>query len=205
MTAEKIVILGAGGHAKSCVELLEQHGLYEIIGLVGTIDQLGIKISGYEVIGTDDDLYELSQEIEVAVNGIGGIGSQQLRRDITDKAKSNGFRIPTIISPHAIISKNAWVGEGTMVFHGAIINSGAKVEENCIINTGAIIEHDVLIKPYCHISTGVTVNGNVTIGDSSFIGSGAVIRENTKIGNNCLIGMGITVRKNIPTGTKFLG
>lgn len=205
MRAQKVVLLGAGGHAKSCIDVIEQNGKFEIVGLIGEVEQLGVTVSGYEVIGTDGDLLRLNKEIKYAINCIGGIESQQLRKKITDSAKLVGYEFPTLVSPCAVVSRNALIGKGSIVFHGAIINSGSYVAENCIINTGALIEHDVKIEEFSHISTRVTINGNVSVGALSFLGSGSVIKEGIKIGQDCLIGMGGIVRKDLPNGTKFVG
>jgi sugar O-acyltransferase (sialic acid O-acetyltransferase NeuD family) len=205
MTLKKVVLLGAGGHAKSCIDVIEQTGLFEIVGLLGKFEEIGIEVSGYKVIGSDDDLPRLNKEIKYAINCIGGIGSQQLRKKVTDNAKLVGFEFPEVVSPHAMVSRNAYIGEGTMVFHGAIINSGAYVAEGCVINTNALIEHDVKIERFTHISTQVTINGNVSIGASSFLGSGSIIKEGIYIGEDCLVGMGTIVRKDISNGTKYVG
>ena len=205
MTLQKIVLLGAGGHAKSCIDVIEHTGKYEIAGLIGEVGQLGTRISGYEVIGTDFDLVQFHKEIKYAINCIGGILSQNIRENVSENAKKVGYEFPTLISPHALVSKNAHVGAGSVVFHGAIINSGAYLEEDCIVNSQSLIEHDVKIGKFSHISTRVTINGNVSIGASSFLGSGSVIKEGIKIGDNCLVGMGAIVRKDLSPGTKYVG
>ena len=205
MTAQKVVLLGAGGHAKSCIDVIEYTGKFEIIGLVGEIGQLGTSVSGYEVIGIDSDLSRLKKETKYAISCIGGVLSQEPRKRIYENAKRVGFEFPAVVSPHALVSRNAHIGEGSVIFHGAIINSGSYVEEGCIINSLSLVEHDVKIEKFSHISTRVTLNGNVSIGASSFIGSSSVIREGVAIGENCIIGMGTIVRKDISTGTKYVG
>ena len=56
MNKENIILIGAGGHALSCIDVIEQENKYNIHGLVGLKDEVGKKISGYEVIATQDEL-----------------------------------------------------------------------------------------------------------------------------------------------------
>lgn len=205
MKLQRVVLLGAGGHAKSCIDVIEQTGVFEIVGLLAKTEEIGLTVSGYEVIGSDSDLRLIKKEVNYAINCIGGIRTQKLRQKITENAKLVGFEFPSVVSPHAVVSKNSYIGEGTIVFNGAIINSGAYIAEGCIINTSALLEHDVRIERFSHISTRATVNGNVSIGASTFLGSGSVIKEGVNIGDDCLIGMGTIVRKDLSNGTKYVG
>ena len=43
MTKKKILIYGAGGHARSCIEVIESQNRYKIIGLVGREQELNKK------------------------------------------------------------------------------------------------------------------------------------------------------------------
>ena len=41
MKKNKLVLIGAGGHARSCIDVIEQEGKYEICGLVGLSQEVG--------------------------------------------------------------------------------------------------------------------------------------------------------------------
>jgi hypothetical protein len=45
MNKENIILIGAGGHALSCIDVIEQENKYSIHGLVGLKDEVGKKIS----------------------------------------------------------------------------------------------------------------------------------------------------------------
>ena len=51
-----IILIGAGGHAASCIDVLFAEGKYEIAGLIGHADEVGSSKLGIPVIGTDEDL-----------------------------------------------------------------------------------------------------------------------------------------------------
>lgn len=197
MKNSDLILIGAGGHAISCIDVLECQGLYQIRGLVGLKNELNTKKNGYSVIGTEVDLPHLFQSNKNCLIAIGQIKSFNNRKRLFEKAKKIGFNFPSIISSKAHVSRFAKIGEGTIVMHGAIINSGAQIGKNCIINSQALIEHDVKVGDNCHISTGSILNGGVNINKGCFFGSKSVAKEGVIIGSNCIIGMGSIVRKNI--------
>ena len=197
MKKNKIILIGAGGHAKSCIDIIKNIDDYEIFGLIGKKNQIDSTINNYKIVGTDKDLIEFSKNIKLAFISIGQIKSYKVRYDLYLRAKEIGFSFPTIISPLAYVSENVEIGEGTIIMHGAIINSGVKIGRNCIINTGSIIEHETIVEDHCHISTGTILNGNVRVQKKSFVGSRVVVRENICIGKKCIIGMGLKILKDI--------
>lgn len=172
-----ILLIGGGGHCKSCIDVIEQEGKYNIAGIIDKKELIGTKVLGYTVIGCDDDLEQLFQTYKYAIVTVGQIQSNNLRVNLFNKLKKTGYKLPVIISPLAYVSKYSKVEKGTIVMHQALINASANIGENCIINTKSLIEHDVTIEDNCHISTGAIVNGGVLIKENSFFGSNATSKE----------------------------
>jgi N,N'-diacetyllegionaminate synthase len=196
-----IILIGAGGHAASCIDVIESDGRFRIAGLVGTDKELHQRICGYEVIGTDSDLQALSVEYSRALVTVGQVKSAESRRRLYEQARAAGFELPVIVSPHAHVSSHARIGEGSIIMYGAMLNAGACIGANCIINSHALVEHGVNIGDHCHISTGVILNGDVRVGPGSFVGSGTLTRDGVSIGGGCFVGMGSVVRCDLPEGT----
>ena len=205
MSKPDLILIGAGGHARACIDAVEQEGIYKIAGLIGLAQEVGSKHFGYEVIATDAEMRELAKQYQFALITIGQIHIAEHRIRLHAQALDAGFTFPTVIAPTAYVSPHATIGKGTIVMHGAIINAGARVGNNCIINSSSLIEHDAHVDDHCHISTGAILNGNSSIGTGTFIGSGAVIREGVSIGANSLVGMGLLVRHNVGKNVKYLG
>jgi len=203
MSKPNIILIGAGGHAHSCIDVIEQQGKYCIAGLVGMADELHTTHLGYQVIATDNDLPELVREYQQALITVGQILSPDTRIHLYQKVLGLGFLLPSIIAPTAYISRHATIGAGSIVMHGAIINAGAVVGDNCIMNNRVLIEHEAIVGDHCHMSTGVILNGGVTIGSGSFIGSSSAVKEGVIIGKNCIVGMGISVRHNLRDNSRF--
>ena len=194
---QEIILIGGGGHCKSCIDVIEQEGNYRIAGIVDLPEKLHQKILGYEIIATDDDLPRLVNEYENFLITLGQIKSPGKRIRIFQTLKESGTKLPVIISPLAYVSKYAEIGDGTIIMHQVLINAGARIGSNCIINTKALIEHDATIGDHCHIATCAAINGGVQVGSGSFFGSNAVCKEYIEIGENAVIGCGEKITKNI--------
>jgi sugar O-acyltransferase (sialic acid O-acetyltransferase NeuD family) len=205
MNNPALLLIGAGGHAEACIDVIEQEDKFRIIGLVGSPVEVGTHVLGYEVLGSDDVLSELLSISQYALVAIGQIGTNDLRSKLFSEIINIGFLSPIVVSPMAYVSPHAVVGKGTVVMHRATINTGARIGDNCIINSHALIEHDVVVEDHCHIATSATINGGSTVGKSSFVGSGTTIRELITIGQSCSIGMGISVRHDLSPNSQFVG
>jgi len=184
---EKIILIGGGGHCKSCIDVIEQESRFTIAGVVDVLEKQQETVLGYPMIGTDDDLVELIKSCRKVLISLGQIKTPKRRMELFYMLKQTGAQFPVIKSPLAYVSPHAQVAEGTIVMHHALINAGASVGKNCIINTKALVEHDAVIEDDCHISTGAVVNGGVTIGRGSFFGSGAVAKEYVSLPANSFI------------------
>ena len=193
-----MVLIGGGGHCKSCIDVIEQEGKYKVAGIVDLPEKLHQKILDYEIITTDDDLPQLVKEYKYFLITLGQIKSPEKRIRIFQTLKELGAKLPVMISPLAYVSKHAEIGDGTIIMHHALINAGAKIGSNCIINTKALIEHDAIIGNHCHIATGAVINGGVKVGSGTFFGSNAVCKEYIEIAENAVIGCGAKIIKNVP-------
>ena len=204
MSKPSLILIGAGGHARSCIDVIEHLETFEIAGLIGNEEELHHQCMGYPIIASDSELRELAKQYQYAIVTVGQIDSALVRQRLYDQALAIGFKLPTIISPTAHISRHAEVGDGTIIMHGSKVNAGAKVGNNCIINTNALIEHDAIVGDHCHISTGSIVNGAANIGQGSFVGSGSIIKQGITLCNNCVVVMGISVRHHHKENSRIL-
>ena len=204
MTENTILLVGAGGHARACIDVLEAGG-WNIVGLLGLPAEVGISVLGYSIVGTDQDLKLFRNRVQAVLIAIGQIESVTPRITAFEQARSVGFELPVVISRHAYVSKHATIGEGTIIMHGAVVNAGAQVGSNCIVNSNALIEHDAEVGNHCHISTRSVINGATRVGDRCFIGSGSVSRNGVEIGDDCFIAMGCNVWKKVAAGSRVLG
>lgn len=198
-------MIGAGGHCRSCIDVIESSGDYSIKGLLDEENRTGESMMGYSIIGTDDMIDSLVRDNCLFLITIGQIESPVKRINIYNKLKQSRAALATVIAPTAYVSKHSAIGEGSIVMHHSFVNAGCKIGVNSIINTSALIEHDVVIGNHCHISTHATVNGGCNIGDETFIGSGATISNALIIPSGCTIGAGTTIHKQISEAGMYAG
>jgi sugar O-acyltransferase (sialic acid O-acetyltransferase NeuD family) len=193
---EPIILIGGGGHCKSCIDVIEQQGKYKIAGIVDEQDKIGKSVLGYKFIATDDQIGELAQKYNNFLITIGQIKSSEIRIRIFLRLEKLKVNLPVIISPYAYVSKHAIIDKGTVVMHHALVNAGVKIGPNSIINSKALLEHGSTIHSHCHISTSAVINGDVIVKKNSFVGSGAIIREGVLIGKNSFIKADTIVKKD---------
>lgn len=198
----RIIGLGAGGHARVLIEILQLLGGHELAGLIDPDQTLQeTSVLGVPVLGNDEMLPGLfNQGVGHFFVGVGSNGNTGLRRQIYEHALALGFHPIQAIHPTAVISQSAKLGKGVTVMAGGIINAEAILGENVTINTGAIIEHQCSIGNHVYISTGAILSGSVTVAPGAHIGAGATVRQNIYIGEEAVIGVGAAVVKDVPAG-----
>ncbi len=195
---EDIILLGAGGHAKSVIDCIERQGKYRVVGFLDKEECGKVCYRGYEVIGDDDDLSRFyEQGVRNAFVTVGFLGRSTVRNRLYDRLKEIGYRLPNIIDPSAVVAEDAALGEGTFVGKLAMINADAKIGSMCIINSGALIEHECRVGDFSHISVGTVLCGGVAVGRSTFVGAGSTLIQGVTVGDGCIVAAGVTLRKSI--------
>lgn len=196
---KKVIIIGAGGHAKSIAEIILKSG-DEIVGFLDDNIPLETEIihtNNLKVIGKIEDCLKYSDcEFVIA------IGCNKTRENIVNKYSLNYY---TAIHPTANIAVDVKIGEGSVIMAQSCINTNAQIGKHCIINTGAIVEHDNIISDYVHISPRAILAGTVNVDKYTQIGVGATIRNNIEIAQNVLVGAGAVVVKNITEEGTYIG
>lgn len=198
----KIVVVGAGGHARSVCAVLLDAGEHEIVGLLDPDATEGF--FGIPLLGGDELLLSLLSAGK-AQGAFIAIGSNRIRRKLFERAAGMGYQMVNAMSPHAHISRLATVGSGVACMPGAVIHANASLGDGGILNTNASIDHDVCISPFCHIAPGVAISGSVTVGEGSFIGVGARIIDKINIGAGVMLGAGAVAIRDIPAHCTAVG
>ena len=116
-----LLLFGCGGHARSCIDVIEREGRFRLAGLVGQAHEVGMEVLGYPIIGSDEDIDRLGELARHALVTVGHIKSPDVRIDLYEKLIASGWTLPVIISPFAHVSSHATIEAGTVVMHGAIV------------------------------------------------------------------------------------
>lgn len=136
------------------------------------------EICGIPVIGGLADLPELKKEYSLLVVGI---GNNQFRAQVYEKAKSLGYAFPNIIAPSAYVSPFAEVGCGCVVLQNACIQNGASVGSGVLLNAGTEVHCDATIGDYALIYTSSVIRTGATVGKFARIGSNCTICNNATV------------------------
>jgi len=201
----RVIIIGAGGHAKVVAEILCLSGKYELIGFLDSA-LIGRTVAGLTVLGGDELLPRLRADgVTSAFIGVGGMGDNAPRVKIFERVSVLGFTFANAIHPSAIISDSVKLGQGVAVMARAVINPDAVIGDNVIINTGAIVEHDCKIGSHAHISPGAVLCGGVRVGSGTHIGAGATVIQGINIGKHAVVGAGAVVVRDVLADTVVAG
>ena len=184
-----IILIGAGGHCVSVIDVIEQEDKYNILGILDSKKNQD-NVLGYPVLGGDELITKLVKDNNYFLITVGQIKSYSIRQNIADSLKNNKAKLAIVVSPLSYVSKHASIQDGSIVMNGAVVNAKSKVGKHCIINTKSNIEHGAIIEDFCHISTGAVVNGDSTIGKGTFVGSNATVSNGITIKEGSVISAG---------------
>ncbi len=181
------LIWGAGGHARSVLNILNENGVFDI----QVLDK-----------GKEDDL---SKEIK-ALSYL-GVGDNLVRKKIFQETKDSfpNISFPSLVSGKAYVAENVELGEGSIIFPGAIVNAGVKIGKGCVVNCGAVIEHDCILEDYSFVASGSVLGGAVVLSELVHVGLNVTINPTLSIGSNSLVGSGSVVTKNLDADSLFYG
>lgn len=143
---DNIVIIGSSGHAKVIIDIVQQQGKYNIVGLLDRFRDVGEKTLGYPVLGKEEDLPELIKA-HTLKGAIVAIGDNFVRSKVVAHIKEIIPDLPFVsaIHPKASIAMEVSIGEGTVVMAGVSINACSSVGRFCILNTNSSLDHDLLL------------------------------------------------------------
>jgi UDP-perosamine 4-acetyltransferase len=199
----RVLLIGAGGHARVCLEALLDDGATEVIGAVSA-DGSGVASLGVPMLGRHDELEKItsgSGDITLCV----AIGDNEARRSITSNITESGHAVTQAISRFAMVSVTAICGDGVQLLPGSVVNAATLIGNGTIVNTNASIDHDCLVGAFVHVAPGVAIGGGVTIGDLAFVGLGARVLPGVTIGAGARIGAGAVVIADVEPGVTVVG
>ena len=196
---KEIIIIGAGGHARSITESVIANG-YNIKYYFDkyTYDKF---LFGYPINSNLNisKSYKTNVLIAIANNYI----REKIYKELKIEYKNISF--PNIIDPSAKISNFSNIGKGNMIMSNAFIGSNTKVMNFCIVNNNVSIDHDCVLSNFSSLAPSVTTGGNVQLGLRSSVGIGAIVKNNISIGNDTVIGASSYLNINANKSSVFYG
>lgn len=199
----RVVIIGSGGHAMVCADILlsmrDVGAELEVCGFTSCRDH-GERFFGLPVLGGEDRLdHALHDAVFVAV------GDNETRFAVAGRMAQQGWAFASAVHPHAVIGRDVQLAPGCMVGAGAVVNPMAHIGAHAILNTGCSVDHHCHVGAYSHIAPGVRLAGDVTVGRGAFVGIGAVVSQGVHVGEWATVGAGAAVVDDVPDGAVHVG
>ena len=127
-----MLLFGVSGHCKVILDCLESNGK-NIVGIFDD-DLTKTKLLNYEVIGKHNTQKFKDEEIIIS------IGDNKTRKNVS-KLIEHKFEVA--IHKSAIISKNVFVGEGTVIIHNSVVQSSVVIGKWAMIGAGSVVTKDI--------------------------------------------------------------
>jgi sugar O-acyltransferase (sialic acid O-acetyltransferase NeuD family) len=199
-----VVILGAGGHGRVVLDIIQQAKKHKPVGFLDNNTALhGRRMDGLTVLGGLERLQELKEHgISAAIIAIGDNG---VRRAMANILEENSFQLVNAIHPSAQLAGSVTVGKGVVIAAGALVCAHCQIGDYAILNTGCIVDHESMIGTATHVCPGVRLAGHVTVESGAFLGIGATVVQNIRVGFEAVVGAGSVVIQNVDPMTTVVG
>ena len=181
---KNIVIIGSGDLGKELVWLIEDINKYRPTYLIlGFLDdnkeKIGSEFYGYKVIGSIDQLEEISEKIPTAA--VIAIQDGEVRKKIVEDHKD--FKEwESIVHPTAVIASTSPVGKGTIVFPHVTVSVDTKLGEFDLFYINSTICDDCIVGDYVSIMSGSTVSERAEVAAEKLLPAGCTVEPHSKYG-----------------------
>lgn len=200
MPIERLILIGAGGHAKVVLNAFVLARTVEC--LIEVFDEDPGRQGGLlgDHIVQAPPAYGHSRDTRFHV----AVGAAHARSRLYFDMIAAGWAAETILHPTAAIADCASLGEGSFVAAQTVVAPDARLGVSVIVNHGAIVDHDCVVGDFSHIAPNVTLGGGVHVGAHVLVGASATILPGVTIGDGAVIAAGATVVRDVEAGKKVI-
>lgn len=204
---DRIVIVGAGGHGREILDVVEAINQASVtppwlfLGFLddGVPDEQVLARRGTSWLGGTDRLAELETSFVV------GIGDPHIRRRIAETWATLRPVAAALVHPLASAGADVELGPGTVLMAGARLSTHITLGPHVHVGLNSTVHHDVVIGGYVTLAPGSHVCGGATVGAEAWIGVNASVNQLVQVGHNAIIGAGAAVIHDILPGATAVG
>jgi sugar O-acyltransferase (sialic acid O-acetyltransferase NeuD family) len=195
---KSIIILGAGGGAKMCIDALDDSSEYQVIGLLDDNKNIGDLIQNIPIIGNFNCIKQLLENnYDNFILAYGVLENRIKRFEFYTYLKGLGCKFPNLIHPKSIVEKSVSMGEGNVILAGANIGSSVKMGNMNYINNNSLISHDCKLENNIHIAPGAVLASSIFIKSHVLIGMNSTIFYGLTIGESSTVLNGLIINSSI--------
>lgn len=203
--SSRVLILGAGGHGRVVLDILQQSGHSDVAGFLdNNVEIHGRRIDGVPVLGGIADVARLAAEHD-ARSIVIAIGDNGVRRGLARSIRRLGLELVNAIHPSATIAASATLGRNVVAAAGVVVCAHCQIGDSVILNTGCIVDHQTMVGEGAHICPGVRVAGRVKIESGAFLGIGSTVIPKVIIGCEAVVGAGAVVIGDVDAMSTVVG
>lgn len=201
MTAEPLIIVCAGGHARELAHafLLDRPAS----AFLGFLDDgvSGCTPEGWPILGPVGSWKTHARAaFAVAAN------STRVRRAIVSAmGLRDGPRWATVRHPSARLGPSVQHGVGCQFLGGCEITTNVRLGDFCIVNRSGQVGHDCTIGDFVSMNPQSCIGGCAQVLAGSELGAGCLVRQSIVVHHGAMIGMGAVVVKDVEPNTVVVG
>jgi sugar O-acyltransferase (sialic acid O-acetyltransferase NeuD family) len=199
VAARDVFIVGTRSFAAEVAEFARDAGLH-VLGLLEPYDRARV----------GQTIHDLSvswlEEAPAGTSAAAIVGTgESRRRELTERLRSAGWQIGTLIHPRAHIAASTTIGSGSVIGPGVVVGARAAIGEHVVLGRGALVGHHTSIGAFSTLGPGANVAGNVRVEPDALIAMGALVRDHRTIGASAVVAMGAVVVGDVPAGIEVRG
>lgn len=183
-----LVIVGAGGHGRSILELVRLSATHEVKAFLDDQQPAGTHILGVPVWGSSAAFDQLPARGVRAVHI--AVGHNASRQALAERARAAGLALATLVHPRAFVSPSAELGEGCAVMALAAVGTEAWLAQGCIVNMGAVVDHHARVGAFGHLGANATMAGGTRIGARAWLQAGAALGYGVQLPDDTVVPAG---------------
>ena len=207
---ERVVVVGASGFGRECLDVLEAMAAagspVEVAGVVDdgpselNLERLAAR--GVAYLGTIEEWLATVRTTSGTCSGSGARRCDDVSWTVSRMPVHGRSRPSTRARPSGAC---AAVGEGVVVCAGATISTNVRLGRHVHVNPNATIGHDAVLGDFVSVNPAAVISGEVTVGERTLVGAAATVLQGLSVGAGTVLGAGCLVTKSVPNGVVVKG
>lgn len=202
--SRRLVIIGNGQMAELFCSHFSRSTDYRVAGFA--VDRSFITVDellGLPVVAFEDVESRFGPDAFDAFVAIGPVGNNAVRAARFLDLRSKGYRLANYISPQALVSPDASIGENVVVGPFSVVQPWARIGDNVLVGGGSIVGHHCRVHSHAYLALHVVMAGSVVVGERAFVGVGVTIRDNVTVGEGSVVGAGAVIVGDVEPGSVY--